>query len=434
MAAGGAGRSALPAPAPGMLRAAIWALGLAAASLLWLAPAAVGAPPVNDHFADRESLSGSLLPIEVARSNVEATKESEEWLGDPFAAGHSVWFEWEAVDSGWVTVGACGEDFDTVLDIYTGAALGSLTRVISGNASAGPYVCGAGDVYTFWATAGVDYAIGVDGNGFYLPDWPEKPATEGEFALRIESTPPPPNDDFADATALPGKTSEEPDGARFHFAGTRGYNWGAEKESGEPDHDGDPGGASVWYRWTAPEGGSARIQTCCSGPETIGVYTGGSLGALSPAPAGDDGFAVSAGVTYRIAVDGEFDSGSGEARMGSFSLHVSMALPSRPGEAGWGHAPPPADAIPPRTTIVRRTLKPAKRRATFAFRSSEPGSRFRCKLDRRAFAPCRSPKTYKNLRAGRHVFRVAALDAAGNVDSTPATARFSVPARRHGKR
>ena len=52
-------------------------LSVAMAGLLLLASAALAAPPANDHFADREVLSGS-LPIEVTRTNVEATQEEGE--------------------------------------------------------------------------------------------------------------------------------------------------------------------------------------------------------------------------------------------------------------------------------------------------------------------------------------------------------------------
>lgn len=68
----------------------------------------------------------------------------------------------------------------------------------------------------------------------------------------------------------------------------------------------------------------------------------------------------------------------------------------------------------------------ASRRAVFRFRSSEPGSRFRCRLDARAWAACASPRTYTALASGRHVLRVRAIDAAGNVDASPATRRWRV--------
>src|SRR5207247_6873648 len=64
--------------------------------------------------------------------------------------------------------------------------------------------------------------------------------------------------------------------------------------------------------------------------------------------------------------------------------------------------------------------KTTSRRATFKFKSSEPGSTFRCKLDRKPFKRCTSPKRYKRLKLGKHVFKVSVTDAAGNADRTPA--------------
>jgi len=58
--------------------------------------------------------------------------------------------------------------------------------------------------------------------------------------------------------------------------------------------------------------------------------------------------------------------------------------------------------------------------ARFVFRSTEAHSTFQCKLDRRAWRSCKSPRTYRALKPGRHTFRVRAKDRAGNVDQTPA--------------
>jgi hypothetical protein len=66
------------------------------------------------------------------------------------------------------------------------------------------------------------------------------------------------------------------------------------------------------------------------------------------------------------------------------------------------------------------------RRAKFRFRSDEAGSAFRCKLDRRKFRPCQSPRLYRKLKEGRHVFRVFAIDTAGNPDPTPAKRFFKL--------
>ena len=69
--------------------------------------------------------------------------------------------------------------------------------------------------------------------------------------------------------------------------------------------------------------------------------------------------------------------------------------------------------------------KKAKVRVRFTLSATEPRSRFRCKLDKRAFSACGSSRAYK-VRAGRHSFRVFATDAAGNRDPTPASRHFKV--------
>jgi hypothetical protein len=89
----------------------------------------------------------------------------------------------------------------------------------------------------------------------------------------------------------------------------------------------------------------------------------------------------------------------------------------------------PPDTTPPRTLLRKTRINHAKRKATFSFASGERGSRFVCKLDRKKYKPCTSPKTYKKLKRGKHVFRVKARDRAGNVDRTPIVKRFKIKRR-----
>ena len=85
------------------------------------------------------------------------------------------------------------------------------------------------------------------------------------------------------------------------------------------------------------------------------------------------------------------------------------------------------DRTPPDTRITKGPPKRThKRTAVFKFVSTEAGSTFQCKLDRKPFKGCRSPKKYKRLKPGKHVFKTRAIDAAGNVDPTPAVRRFKV--------
>lgn len=400
-------------------------------ALLLPASAALAVPPGNDNFADAESL-GIGLPVDITRSNVGATRESLEPNHGFAASQETVWFEWEADVTGFVTVSVCDSDLKAIVVVYTGDALGSLMKAADGNGSEGPDCMFSQAEYSFEATEGSLYKIVVAGDGFHFPDQP-RPVTAGDFSLQLEATPPPANDDFQDAATLQGDITEEPGGDRFYFASAPGYNWMATKEPGEQDHGSVPGGASVWYSWTAPESGDASVSACCGSQKSIGLYQGGSVTSLTPVepdPAYDWIYPVTGGTTYRIAVDGRFDPGAGSVGMSSFDLMLTMELTPNPPEI-FEFAPPAAtvarDTTPPATTVSKRMLKREPPVVVVSFGSNEPGSTFRCKLDKRAFTGCRSPKRLKNLTSGRHTFRVVATDAAGNADPTPAKVSFRIP-------
>jgi hypothetical protein len=90
------------------------------------------------------------------------------------------------------------------------------------------------------------------------------------------------------------------------------------------------------------------------------------------------------------------------------------------------------DTTPPDTSITKGPKKKTtKKKATFEFTSTEPGSSFECSLNGSPFAPCTSPHKVKGKK-GKNKFAVRAKDAAGNVDPTPATYSWKVkrPARR----
>ena len=82
------------------------------------------------------------------------------------------------------------------------------------------------------------------------------------------------------------------------------------------------------------------------------------------------------------------------------------------------------DTDPPATKAMRARVQ--GNRATLKFSSDEPGSTFRCRLDRKQMKPCSSPKRYKRLSEGEHRFKVRATDPAGNPDPTPAKRRFVI--------
>jgi large repetitive protein len=87
------------------------------------------------------------------------------------------------------------------------------------------------------------------------------------------------------------------------------------------------------------------------------------------------------------------------------------------------------DTAAPNTNIIGGpTGSTSDSTPSFSFNSTEPGSKFQCRVDGGAFAPCSSPRATAPLGDGPHSFSVRAIDEAGNVDASPATRSFSVDA------
>ncbi len=63
---------------------------------------------------------------------------------------------------------------------------------------------------------------------------------------------------------------------------------------------------------------------------------------------------------------------------------------------------------------------------SFRFSSTRTRSRFRCRVDRKAWLACRSPTRYPGLDRGLHRFSVRAVGPSGLADLTPATIAFTV--------
>src|SRR5579883_1820605 len=123
----------------------------------------------------------------------------------------------------------------------------------------------------------------------------------------------PPNDNFANAIALPLNPG---------LSQITGTNVGATLEPGEPIDAGVGGGKTIWYVWTAPASETIEFDTEGSDFDTVlGVYTGSSVSNLTLVAQNDDvsfpsdltsqvSFAATAGTNYYISIDGnEGDSG-----------------------------------------------------------------------------------------------------------------------------
>ena len=85
------------------------------------------------------------------------------------------------------------------------------------------------------------------------------------------------------------------------------------------------------------------------------------------------------------------------------------------------------DSTGPNTTIDSGPSSPTNDSTpTFGFSSDETPSSFECRVDAGTWADCDSSHTTLDLPDGTHIFEVRATDAAGNPDSTPASASITV--------
>jgi hypothetical protein len=299
---------------------------LAAMALMLTLPSLASAAPANDNFANAQTISGQ--SVSVNGTTAGATREVGEpdhytsnpadaasWLGD-----HSVWYRWTAPETKRVTIDTCTANIDSILAVYTGSSLENLSRVADNNNDyCGP---GWGSKVTFQAAAGTTYQIAVSDAGG---------ATQNTFALNVQPFVPLANDNFADAQTISGA-----------FASVEGTNIGATTETGETGSS-FVGSGSVWYRWTAPETGHWRVDTCASGTadfdSVLSVHTGSVVDSLTDVASNDNGcsgassnvygsklnFNGTAGTTYYIRVAS--DPTGLAPRQGNFTLNLESFVP-----------------------------------------------------------------------------------------------------------
>ena len=134
----------------------------------------------------------------------------------------------------------------------------------------------------------------------------------------------PSNDNFADAELVSGR--------QVHITRT---NAGATKETGEPNHAGNAGGKSVWFKWTAPMSRLMNVSTNRTDGNLdtlLQIYRGSTLNSLSFENGSQDidnfnlksnaAFTAIEGTTYYIAVDGALHEGQAAAE-GTFRLDIA---------------------------------------------------------------------------------------------------------------
>src|SRR6266700_468920 len=181
----------------------------------------------------------------------------------------------------------------------------------------------------------------------------------------------PANDNFVNAQPLQGPSGAVP-----------GNNDGGTREVGEPLITGAPGGASIWYAWTAPNGGAYSFTTLGSAisDTVLGVFTGNAVNNITLVAQNDDidplntnylssvTFNARAGTTYYIVVDsydatvetGDINLNWGPQQLygGDFSFTSPLYIFSE-NDSAFGPADPfMTDAADPllraRVTVTRR--------------------------------------------------------------------------------
>jgi hypothetical protein len=151
------------------------------------------------------------------------------------------------------------------------------------------------------------------------------------------------SDDFATAASISGVVGSHSDNNTY-----------ATKEPGEPDHAGNAGGHSLWYRWTAPASVPVIFDTVGSSFDTLlAVYTGDNVSTLTLVASNDDidgannrqssvTFTPATGTTYYVAVDG-FGGAAGIV-----DLNWNQSGAALPDLVLWGPATSP--------TVITRTF------------------------------------------------------------------------------
>jgi hypothetical protein len=272
--------------------------------------------PANDHSAAAVTLTGPAVTVSSTLANGYNDATEPAFTG---SAGSSVWYKWVAPATGPTTIDTLsGTVFDTQLMVREGAVATTSLLVDQNddyggtNQSRVAFNATAGNTYWFLVAS-----WGTTGSGYSLSDGIQ--AGEGDFTLRVLQSPS--NDDFSAGTTLVGVTpTATTDNTLATF------------ENGEPMHASVPGGASIWYYWTAPASSPVVIDTFGSAVDTtLAVYTGATVTSLTQVAANDDWnnvtqsrvtFNAIAGTVYRIAVDAFRADG------GAVTLRVNAAPPN----------------------------------------------------------------------------------------------------------
>ena len=141
--------------------------------------------PPNDGFSFPRDIVGSSVSVSGPNGGINgaATRESGEPdhlpADDASLGENSVWYRWTAPTSGRVFLNTCTTNIGTILAVYLGGSLGSLSQIDSNQDGDG---CAEGSRLSFNAVEGRKYSIAVA---------TPRSRNEGSFVLKLDRQPPP---------------------------------------------------------------------------------------------------------------------------------------------------------------------------------------------------------------------------------------------------
>lgn len=266
--------------------------------------------PANNVFANAQPINA--VPYggsqTTAGANVEAGEQSPCGV-----AGATVWYKWLAPGSGSVTLDTFNSAFDTVLAVYTGSTLTTLTNVGCNDNSDGT----TQSKVVFAATVGTTYYVQAGGNL----------GAAGLLQLNlqcVQCTSIPVHDGFGNPKVVVASGYNDRTGTGS-----------ATRETGEPQPCGHIA-STVWYALTPTADSTVYVDTYGSDFDTVvAAYTGSSLTNLGLVECNDDiaagaevrsqiAFDIHAGQTYYIQAGG-FDGRTGTLQVNF--LCISDCLP-----------------------------------------------------------------------------------------------------------
>jgi PKD repeat protein len=250
--------------------------------VLLAAPTAF-AQPANDDFANAAAIPG--LPFSASVDISQATIEPEEPI--PCGVQESVWYAITPAANAVLQADTNGSDFShTVLVVYRqdGSGFGGLSLQTC-TTFGGQAVFGVEAGQTYYLQGGSYSGFGGGGN----------------LQVNLAVYPPPPNDDFANATVISALSFVDSSPVDLTAAT-------AEPDEPVPSCIFLPSRKTIWYAFTPTQSGSVTAsQATGSFGAGIAAYTGSSLATLTEVGCDSDAlltFQVDANTTYYFQLDG----------------------------------------------------------------------------------------------------------------------------------